>query len=91
MGEVFLSEDLRLGRKVVIKLLPEAYSSEPAWLRRFEQETCAVSALNHPNIMTVYGFWRVRSITYLATEHIDGRTLREMMAEDSLRQKRQSI
>jgi serine/threonine protein kinase len=84
MGQVFVAQDLRLRRKAVVKLLPQEFNSEPSWLRRFEEEACAVSGLNHPNILTVYGFGRVGSINFLATEYVDGRTLREVMAEGPL-------
>jgi eukaryotic-like serine/threonine-protein kinase len=84
MGQVFLAQDLRLGRKVVIKLLPEEFSRAPLWLHRFKEEASAVSALNHPNILTVYGFGRTGSIHFLATEYVDGCTLREMISGGSL-------
>jgi serine/threonine protein kinase len=55
MGEVYLGEDTRLGRKVAIKVLPEAYASDPERLARFEQEARAAAALNHPNIEVIHG------------------------------------
>src|SRR5437899_3605462 len=54
MGEVYLAQDTRLRRKVALKLLPRAFAHDPERLRRFEQEALAISALNHPNILTVY-------------------------------------
>jgi Tol biopolymer transport system component len=84
MGDVFLARDLRLGRKAALKLLPEEFSSHPARLRRFEQEAYAVSALNHPNIVTVYGMERQGSIVFLATEFVDGPTLREELTRGPL-------
>src|SRR3954468_14480932 len=68
MGDVFLAQDMRLGRKAALKLLPEEFTSNPDRLQRFEREACAVSALNHPNIVTVYGMGRVGSVSFLATE-----------------------
>ncbi len=54
MGEVYLGEDTRLGRKVAIKVLPEEYASDPERLARFEQEARAAAALNHPHIAAVF-------------------------------------
>ena len=88
MGDVFLAQDLRLGRKAALKLLPEEFSSHPARLRRFEQEAYAVSALNHPNIVTVYGMERAGSIGFLAIEFVDGPTLREELANGPLETQR---
>ncbi len=84
MGEVFLAQDTRLKRRAALKLLPEEYTSDPARLRRFEQEACAVSALNHPNIVTVYGLGQAASVSFLATEFVEGRTLRQELANGPL-------
>jgi len=55
MGEVYLGEDTRLGRKVAIKVLPEEYAADPERLARFEHEAKLLAALNHPNIAAIYG------------------------------------
>jgi Tol biopolymer transport system component len=85
MGDVFLAQDMRLGRKAALKLLPEEFTSDPDRLQRFEREACAVSALAHPNIVTVYGMGRAGPVSFLATEFIEGQTLREELANRSLR------
>lgn len=79
MGQVFLAVDTRLGRKVALKLLPSSYTGEPERVRRFEQEARAASALNHPNIVTIHEIGQTDSIHFIATEFVDGRTLREHM------------
>lgn len=79
MGSVYLAQDTRLLRKAALKLLPEEFSYNPERLRRFEQEACAVSALNHPNIVTVYGLGRVGALSFLATEFVEGPTVRELI------------
>ena len=84
MGEVFVAQDLRLGRQAALKFLPEEYTSDPIRMRRFEQEACAVSALNHPNIITVYGLGRAGPGNFLATELVDGCTLRQKMQYGAL-------
>lgn len=84
MGEVYLAEDVRLHRKVAFKILPENIAADKERLQRFEQEARAASRLNHPNILTVYEFGFEREIHFLATELIDGETLREAMGELSL-------
>jgi serine/threonine-protein kinase len=84
MGEVFLAEDTRLGRKAALKLLPEEYTSKPDRLRRFEKEARAASALNHPNIVTVYALGQEGELHYLATEYVDGATLRQKLRDGAL-------
>ena len=80
MGEVYLAEDTTLRRKVALKLLPAHYTEDKGRLRRFEQEARAASALNHPNILTIYEVGRVADKHYIVTEYIDGETLRHHMA-----------
>jgi TolB-like protein/Tfp pilus assembly protein PilF len=84
MGEVYLAEDTRLGRKVALKLLPKDLTQDLERVRRFEQEARAVSALNHPNILTIYDIGRVEDIRYIATEFIEGQTLRHEMTTGGL-------
>jgi len=80
MGEVYLGEDTTLGRQVALKLLPAAFTSDRARLRRFEQEARAASALNHPNIITIHEISQTDGLHYLVTEYIEGETLRQRMA-----------
>jgi serine/threonine-protein kinase len=80
MGEVYLAQDTRLDRKVAIKFLHEEFSKDADKLNRFVQEAKAASALNHPNILTVYEIGEVDGKNYIATELIDGKTLREHLS-----------
>src|SRR6266540_3744658 len=84
MGEVWRARDPRLGREVAIKVLPEALAWDRDRLSRFEQETRSASALNHPNIVTIYEVGRADSFSYIAMELVQGRTLRELVAEGPL-------
>ena len=79
MAEVYLAEDTRLHRKVALKLLPAAFSLDADRAGRFEQEARTVSRLNHPNIVTIYEIGRFDDRQYIATELIEGTTLREAM------------
>jgi eukaryotic-like serine/threonine-protein kinase len=80
MGEVYLAEDISLGRKVALKLLLKVFTGDPERVRRFEQEARAASALNHPNILTIYEIGRADGVYFIATEFIEGETLRDHMA-----------
>jgi serine/threonine protein kinase/Flp pilus assembly protein TadD len=84
MGEVYLAEDLKLGRKVAIKILSEEYTTNRDRLGRFEQEACSASALNHPNILTIYEVGNDDGRHFIATEYIDGVTLRQKLSEARL-------
>src|SRR5260370_712461 len=77
MGEVFRARDTRLGRAVAIKVLPSEFDADAARLQRFEQEARAASALNHPNIITVYDVGSVDQTSYLALALVEGKSLRE--------------
>ncbi|MEO5860178.1 MAG: protein kinase [Pyrinomonadaceae bacterium] len=81
MGEVYLADDTKLGRKVAIKFLNEKYSKDEDLLNRFIQEAKAASALNHPNLITVYEIGEHEGSHYMAAEFIEGKTLRERMKE----------
>ncbi|MDQ3221415.1 MAG: serine/threonine-protein kinase, partial [Acidobacteriota bacterium] len=81
MGDVYLADDTKLGRKVAIKFLNEKFSKDEALLNRFKQEAKAASALNHPNILTVYEIGEHDGTHYISTEFIEGKTLRERMKE----------
>src|SRR5262249_3797201 len=76
MGEVYLAEDTRLRRKVALKVLPSVIAQDKDRLRRFEHEAFAASALNHPNILTIYEFGAEGETHFLAAEFIDGETVR---------------
>ena len=84
MGEVYLAQDSRLGRKVALKLLPAQYTQDAERLRRFEQEALTASALNHPNIVTIYEVGEAEGRPFIATEYIEGTTLRRRMAAGRL-------
>src|SRR5437870_11847220 len=77
MGEVYLAQDTKLDRKVALKILPADVAAHPDRMRRFVQEAKAASALNHPNIITIYEIDETESGHFIATEFIDGETLRE--------------
>src|SRR6267378_1738081 len=86
MGQVYVAQDTKLDRKVAIKFLHEEFSKDADKLNRFVQEAKAASALNHPNILTVYEIGEVDGKNYIATELIDGKTLREHLSQkESLR------
>ena len=78
MGEVYLAKDTRLRRRVAVKILPAEIAADAARLRRFEREAHAASALNHPNILTIYEFGDEGGVHYLAAEFVEGKTLREV-------------
>jgi serine/threonine protein kinase len=79
MGEVYLAQDLKLGRQIALKLLPVEFTTKSELVRRFELEARAASALNHPNIVTIHEIGQSESSHFIATEFIDGQTLRHVM------------
>ena len=81
MGEVYLAQDTKLDRKVAIKFLNEEFRKHENKLNRFVREAKAASALNHPNILPVYEIGEADGRNYISTELIDGKTLREHLAQ----------
>lgn len=79
MGDVYLADDTKLDRKVAIKFLNQKFSKDENLLNRFIQEAKAASALNHPNIITVYEIGETDGTHYMSAEYIDGKTLRQRM------------
>ena len=79
MGEVYLAQDTTLDRKVALKLLPRQFTRDRDRLRRFEQEARAASALNHPNIITIYEVGEWDGARFIAAEYVEGETLGEQM------------
>ena len=79
MGEVYQAQDTQLGRPVALKFLPDDFAVQQNRIKRFINEAKTASALNHPNILTVYEIGRVDDTTYIATEFVDGMTLRQRM------------
>jgi serine/threonine protein kinase len=87
MGEVYLAEDSRLGRKVALKLLPSQFTQDQDRVLRFKREARAASALNHPNILTVYEISELDGHTFMVTEYVEGKTLRDHLARGRLKLK----
>ena len=84
MGEVYLAEDVRLGRRVAVKLLPDAVAARPAAIERFRQEARTASALNHPNIVTIHEIGEDHGRHYIVTEYVQGQTVRDLLAKGAL-------
>src|SRR5437660_2460576 len=79
MGEVYLAHDEKLDRRIALKLLPSHFTTNEDRLRRFQQEARAASALNHPNILTIHELGEVNGEQFIATEFVEGETLRERL------------
>ncbi|MGE0132981.1 MAG: protein kinase [Blastocatellales bacterium] len=83
MGEVYLAEDLNLGRRVALKLLPAKFTQDPERVRRFEQEARAASTLSHPNILAIYEIGQAETedgpMHFIAMEFVEGQTLRQRL------------
>src|SRR5215212_7967518 len=81
MGEVYLARDVELERRVALKILPADLGSDEESIRRFIREAKAASALNHPNILTIYEVGKVDDLRYIATEYVHGQTLRQLLRD----------
>ena len=80
MGEVYRARDAKLGREIAIKVLPASVGDDHGRRQRFEQEARSASALNHPNILTIYDINEADGALYIAMELVEGKTLRELLA-----------
>src|SRR6266566_2821130 len=85
MGEVYLAQDTKLDRRVALKILPADVAAHQDRMKRFVQEAKTASALNHPNIITIYEIEQIDSVHFIATEFIDGETLRERVRKASMK------
>src|SRR5438094_3587513 len=84
MGDVYLATDMTAGRKAALKLLPERFTGDAERLKRFQQEAHAVVGLNHPNVLTVYEIGEDHSTHYIASELIEGETLRQRLVRGGM-------
>jgi serine/threonine protein kinase len=84
MGEIYIAEDTRLGRRVALKVLPAEAVADAERLQRFQSEARAVAAMNHPNIVTIHGVEAERGIHFIAMELVDGQTLRKLIPQGGL-------
>ena len=89
MGEVYLAEDEKLGRRVALKLLPARFTQDPERVRRFAHEARSIGALNHPNILTIYEIGQAETeaggVHYIAMEFVEGQTIRQIMTNRRMR------
>lgn len=79
MGEVYLAHDTKLNRKVALKILPPQFVKDTERIKRFEREARAVSSLNHPNLITIYDIGNSDGVNFIATEFVEGKTVRELI------------
>src|SRR5215813_10891691 len=84
MGEVYRARDTRLGRDVAVKVLASSFSDDEQRLQRFEQEACAVGALNHPNILAIHDVGKHNGSPYVVSEFLEGETLRARIGGEGL-------
>jgi serine/threonine-protein kinase len=85
MGEVYLAHDIKLDRKVALKILPTEVAASRQRMQRFVQEAKAASALNHPNILTIHEIGELGGTNFIATEFIDGETLRQCLRREPMK------
>jgi len=88
MGQVYLAQDLQLRRLVALKLLPPQFTRDEERLRRFKQEAFAASSLNHPNIFTIFEIGQHGDTHFIATEYIDGQSLRQLTTQGPIQLER---
>ncbi|MGH7598644.1 MAG: serine/threonine-protein kinase, partial [bacterium] len=84
MGEVYLAEDMELGRKVALKFLSEQYTANPEFKARFKREAQLAAKLNHPNIVTIYEVGEHQNRSYIAMEYVEGESLKDRIARAKL-------
>jgi eukaryotic-like serine/threonine-protein kinase len=84
MGEVYLAEDTRLDRRIALKILPEEFVADAERMRRFVREAKTASALNHPNILTIYEIGEADRKHFIATEYIEGETLHNRLKSEAV-------
>ena len=84
MGEVYLAEDVELERLVALKVLPAEIARDKERMRRFVQEAKTASALNHPNILTIYEIGKADGLHFIVSEYVEGKTLRERLSRENL-------
>src|SRR6266571_162421 len=85
MGQVYLAEDTRLNRSVALKILPADVASDKRRMQRFKQEAKLASSLNQPNILTIFEFGDLDSLHFIASEYVDGDTLREHLKDRQIK------
>ena len=90
MGEVYRANDMRLGRDVALKILPESFARDADRLRRFEQEARAVAALNHPNILAMFDIGEQNGAPFIVSELLEGESLRAALDRGVCRSARRS-